>query len=71
MNIFISIECDNHIQLQSHLSIIKTQFRKEAKKLSLSPDDEFPISTKVSDDNCYGTHTASITENIDVFNPFA
>lgn len=62
MNIIINIECETVSDFYSHLSELRRQIKKEAKKLKLNPaSDEFPDNVTLYDDNCYGTHIVTIS----------
>lgn len=64
MYITIKIKADTIRDLYAHLSVLRSQIKKEAKRLKLNPmEDEFTRKTgdKLYDDNCYGTHIVTIS----------
>ena len=60
MRVLIEINCDRIDELAAHLTCMRDQVKKEAKKLKLEKDDEFPIDTELEDNNCYGTHELKV-----------
>lgn len=63
MKVIVRIECDNISELNAHLSELKRQIKKEAKRLHLHPINDcfLNVSNKnLFDDNCYGTHSVEI-----------
>lgn len=64
MKITIEIDCETISDFYSHLSELRRQIKKECKRLKLVPsNDEFPPTVDLDDDNCYGTHTVTISED--------
>ncbi len=65
MNIQINIDCETIGELYSHLTMLRSQIKKEATRLKLNPnDDEFTPEMKLDldDANCYGEHEVLILE---------
>jgi len=60
MNITIEIECETIADFYSHLTELRAQIKRQARKLKLTPVDEFPPDVDLYDDNCYGTHNVTI-----------
>lgn len=61
MKITVKIECETISDFYSHLSELRRQIKKQARKLKLDPlRDEFPKTVDLYDDNCYGTHTVTV-----------
>jgi hypothetical protein len=64
MKHIIEVDCETIDQLQAHLTVLKDQIRKRAKKEKLNMAKEaFPISTFIIDDNCYGSHSMHVYED--------
>lgn len=64
MRIIVEIECETITEFHSHLTVLKTQIRKQSHKLKLNPlTDAFPIKVDLYDDNCYGTHDVIIKQD--------
>lgn len=65
MQINIQIDCESISDFYSHLSEMRRQIKKEAKRLKLSPEDEFTkeSESKLYDNNCYGTHEVVINND--------
>lgn len=61
MNIKIEIDCDTIDEFYGHLTKIRMDIKKQARKLKLDPlRDEFPKTVNLNDDNCYGEHYVKI-----------
>ena len=54
VNVNIHIACDSLEELLTHLSVIRSQIKKQA------INKEGYAEWKVMDNNCYGTHVAQI-----------
>lgn len=59
MKIQITIECLDDDEALTHLSVIRSQLKKELKKVAniVNPDD-----IAFTDNNCYGTHSVSVMD---------
>lgn len=69
MKIEIEIDCETVSEFYSHLTELRYQIKKESKRLKLKPlVDEFSEESNsyLSDNNCYGTHTVTITPELEV-----
>lgn len=56
MKVTIEIECDEDNEIAQHLDKLKKDFIKAAKANKITEN------FAVEDDNCYGSHTAIVTD---------
>lgn len=62
MKVTIKIECDTIAEFYSHLTKLRIDIKKQARKMKLNPaEDVFPRAVELDDDNCYGEHTVKIS----------
>lgn len=60
----IQIECETIGELYTHLTVLKKQIKKKAKKEKLNPAKEaFKENDSIIDDNCYGYHSLTVYED--------
>lgn len=63
MKAIMEIDCETVGELVTHLRVAATQVKKEVKKWKLNPDDQLTMEvTVLEDNNCYGTHKLTITQ---------
>jgi hypothetical protein len=56
MTVIIQIDCEDEIDLMSHLSVIRQQIRVEIKKQG----GELISEVVLEDESCYGSHNITI-----------
>lgn len=64
MKVKIEIDCDDPSEIYAHLRVIIVQIKRQVKVLEREQGDKKWKPFTVSDDNCYGSHTARVIDDV-------
>lgn len=64
MKVSIEIDCSDTDEIFSHLTVIRRQLRKAITYLEEAKPDEQWEPFTVDDENCYGSHTATVIDDV-------